>query len=117
MRSNYDELLGVGPSELGELFNSDPAALVVVLEAALVDDIGSLLAALGDDVVGAEVVGGSPQVGQRELRKSRHAPGPRGNCCCGFGAVCRGSNGGKVVVFVVMAVVSVLVVFRTPSFQ
>lgn len=80
MRSNYDELLRVGPSELGELFNSDPAAMVVVLEAALVDNIGSLLAALRDDVVGAEVVGGCPQVGKRELRKSRHAPGPHCDC-------------------------------------
>ncbi len=33
-------------------------ALVVVLEAALEDDIGGFLAAFGDDVVCAEVVGG-----------------------------------------------------------
>lgn len=117
MRSNYDELLGVGPGELGELFNGDPAAMVVVLEAALVYHIGGLLAALGDDVVGTEVVGGGLQVGQRKLRESQHAPGPRGDCCGGFGAVRHGCSGGDVVVIVVMTVVPVLVVFWMPSFQ
>jgi len=61
---SYGELLGVRPSLLGEFLDGDPAALVVVLEAAFVDDIGGFLAALGDDVVGAEVVGGGSEVGE-----------------------------------------------------
>lgn len=70
------ELLRIGPGELGEFLDGDPTAVVVlVLEAALVDDIGGFLTALGDDEVGAEVVGGSSQVGERELRESRRASG------------------------------------------
>ena len=61
---SYGELLGVRPSLLGELLDGNPAALVVVLEVAFVDNIGGFLAALGDDVVGVEVVGGSSEVGE-----------------------------------------------------
>ncbi|KAK9998908.1 hypothetical protein SO802_018511 [Lithocarpus litseifolius] len=50
-------------SLLGEFLDGDSAALVVVLEAAFVDDIGGFLADLGDDVVGAEVVGSGFEVG------------------------------------------------------
>ena len=71
MRELYGELLGVRPGELGEFLDGDPAAEVVVLEAALVDHIGGLLAALGDDEVGAEVVRRRFQLRKRELRESR----------------------------------------------
>lgn len=89
----YGELLGVRPGQFGKFLDGDPPTVIIVLvlEAALVDDIGGLLAALRDDEVGAEVVGGGFQVGQRELRESRHVSG----CGCGvvsvgqFGSVCK----------------------------
>lgn len=43
----------------------------MILEATFVDDIGGFLAALGDDVIGAEVVGGGFEVGEGELRERR----------------------------------------------
>ena len=61
---SYGELLGVRPSLLVEFLDGDSAALVVVLEAAFVDDIGGFLVALGDDVVGPEVLGGGSEVGE-----------------------------------------------------
>lgn len=71
------ELFGVRPGQFGKFLDGDPPTVIIVLvlEAALVDDIGGLLAALGDDEVGAEIVGGGFQVGQRELRESRHVSG------------------------------------------
>lgn len=51
--SSYGELLWIRPSELSEFLDGDPATIVLVLalEAALVNDIGGPLAALGDYVV------------------------------------------------------------------
>lgn len=91
----YGELLGLRPGQFGKFLDGDPPTVIIVLvlEAALVDDIGGLLAALGDDEVGAEVVGGGFQVGQRELRESRHVS--VSDCGCGvvsvgqFGSVCK----------------------------
>ena len=59
---SYGELLGVRPSLVGEFLDGNPATLVMVLEAAFVDDIRGFLTALGDDVVRAEVVGGNSKV-------------------------------------------------------
>lgn len=67
----YEELLRVGPREAGEALDGDEAAAV---EAAPVDDVGRLLAALGDDEVGAEALGGGPQLGEAELPEDRHRP-------------------------------------------
>lgn len=66
------ELLGVRPGQFGKFLDGNPTTVILVLEASLVDDIGGFLAALGDDEVGAEVICGAFQVGQREFRKSRH---------------------------------------------
>lgn len=79
---------------LSELLDGDPAAVVLVLEAALVDDVGGLLAALGHDEIGAEVVGGGPQVGQGELGEEARRAGCRGGVV--VGAV--GGPGAVVVV-------------------
>lgn len=64
------ELFGIGPGLLGEFLDSDPAT---ALEAALVDDVGRFLAALGDDEICAEVVGGGFEVDERVLGEGRHA--------------------------------------------
>lgn len=64
----YEELLRVGPGEAGEALDGDEAAAV---EAAAVDDVGGLLAALGDDEVGAEALGGGAQLGETELPEHR----------------------------------------------
>jgi hypothetical protein len=66
---SYEELLRVRPGEAREALDGDEAAAV---EAAAVDDVGRLLAALGDDKVGAESLGGGAQLGQRELPEHRH---------------------------------------------
>lgn len=65
-------MLRVRPGQFGEFLDGDPAA---VLKAALVDDIRGSLAAFGDDVVGAEVVGGRFEVRQRELQEGRDSDG------------------------------------------
>jgi hypothetical protein len=67
----YQELLRVGPGEAGEALDGDEAAPV---EAAAVDDVGRLLAALGDDEVGAEALGGGAQLGEPELPEHGHRP-------------------------------------------
>lgn len=102
-------MLGIGPGELGEFFDGDPTAVVVlvlVLEAALVDDIGSFLAALGDDEVGAEVVGGGSEVGERELGEFRRASGGEGS---GVGPV------GGVSVLSLLVVEGLVLVVGVPS--
>lgn len=71
----YGELFGVRPGQFAKFLDGDPAAVVVILEAALVDDIGGFLAALGDDELGAEVVRRRFQLRQRELRESRRRDG------------------------------------------
>lgn len=63
----YKELLGVGPGSLGEAFDSSGAAGAE--EGGAVDDIGGLLAVLGDDAVGGEAVGGGAQLFEAELLK------------------------------------------------
>lgn len=68
MRNPYGELFGVRPGNCGEFLDGDP---VPVVEAALVDDVRGVMADLGDDVVGGEVVGGGFQVGEREFREGR----------------------------------------------
>lgn len=65
-QKSYCKLFGVRPGHLRELLDSDPAP---VLEATLVDNIGGLLNALGDYVVGAEVIGGGLEVREGELRE------------------------------------------------
>lgn len=60
----YSELLRIRPGEFGKALNSNPATVMAVVEATSVDDIGSFLAALGDDVIGAEAVGGGFEVGE-----------------------------------------------------
>lgn len=70
--SLFRKLLGIRPSQFGEFLDGDPAA---VLKAALVDNIGGSVAALGDDGVEAEVVGGGLQVGERELGEGGGAGG------------------------------------------
>jgi hypothetical protein len=67
----YQELLRVGPGEAGEALDGDESAPV---EAAAVDDVGRLLAALGDDEVGAEALGGGAQLGEPELPEHGHRP-------------------------------------------
>ena len=101
---SYGELLGVRPSLLGELLDGNPAALVVVLEVAFVDNIGGFLAALGDDVVGVEVVGGSSEVGEWELEEARRAEHSEED---GVGAVKHQSSGMTVEVIAVIVVVVV----------
>lgn len=64
----YRKLFGVRPSQVGELLHRNPSTVV---EAALVDEIGGLLAALGDDEVWAEVVGGGLEVREGELGEGR----------------------------------------------
>ena len=61
------------------------------MEATLVDDIGGFVAALRDDVIGAEAVGGGFEVGKRELREGRDVHGGASNGV--IGAVRGGSNG------------------------
>lgn len=117
-KGKYSELLRIGPSLLGELLDGDPAPVVLVLEATLVDDVGGLLAALGHDEIGAEVVGGGPQVGQGELRDEPRRPdpaapraGPPGGvvrAVGGLGAVVVAGGGVAVAVLVVGAVVLVV---------
>lgn len=77
-RCLLNELLGVGPSQLSELLDGDPTAIVLVLKAAFVNDIGGFFAALGNDVIGAEVVGSGLEVGEGELGESRDATGKGG---------------------------------------
>lgn len=60
----YRKLFGVRPRQLGELLHRNPSTVV---ESALIDEIGGLLPALGDDEVGAEVVGGGLEVREGEL--------------------------------------------------
>jgi hypothetical protein len=67
----YQELLRVGPGEAREALDGDEASPV---EAAPVDDVGRLLAALGDDEVGAEALGGGAQLGEPELPEHGHRP-------------------------------------------
>lgn len=62
------ERLRVGPRQFRELLDGDPRA---ALEAALVDEVGGLVAALGDDEVGAEAAGGGLQVREGELEEGR----------------------------------------------
>lgn len=78
VKGKYNELLGVGPSQLSELLDGDPTAIVLVLKAAFVNDIGGFFAALGNDVIGAEVVGSGLEVGEGELGESRDATGKGG---------------------------------------
>ena len=70
MQALYSKLFWVRPSQLGKLFDSDPAPIV---EATLVDQIGSFLTTLRDYVVRAEVVGGSLEVREGELRERRNS--------------------------------------------
>lgn len=72
-------MLRVRPGQFGKFLDGDPTRTILVLEAALVDDIGGFVAALGDDEVGAEVIGGVFQVGQRELRESQYGSGGLGS--------------------------------------
>lgn len=65
----YRKLFRVRPSQFGELFHSDPSPIV---EATFVDQIGSFLTALRDYEVWAEVIGGSFEVRERELRERRN---------------------------------------------
>lgn len=102
-------MLGIGPGDLGEFLDGDPTAVVVlvlVLETALVDDIGSFLAALGDDKVGAEVVGGGSEVGERELGEFRRASAGGGS---GVGPV------GGVSVLSLLVVEGLVIVVGVPS--
>lgn len=94
----HRELLRIRPRELGELLDGNPATAVLALEAALVDDVGGLLSALGDYVLGAEVVGGHP-----ELREGELAEGPG---AAGISAV-RGRRR-KLVVVVAVAIALVV---------
>jgi hypothetical protein len=70
-RGPYEELLRVGPGEAREALDGDEPPPV---EAAAVDDVGRLLAALRYDEVGAEALGGGAQLGQRELPERRYRP-------------------------------------------
>lgn len=114
------ELLGVRPSLFGEFLDGDPAAMVVVLEAAFVDDIRGFLAALGDDVLGAEVVCGGSQVSERELGEARCDSSSTGRDD-GVGAVEWWREmvvAMAVEIFAVVVVVTVVVVFVVSmSFQ
>ena len=65
----YEELLRVRPGEAREALDGDEPAAV---EPAAVDGVGRLLAALGDDEVGAEPLGGGAQLGERELPEHGH---------------------------------------------
>lgn len=93
-------MLGIRPGELGEFLNGDPSAIVLVLKAALVNDIGGFLATLGDDELGAEVVSGRFQVRERELRETWRASRSDG---AGSGV---GSVRGVRLVVVVMSLLS-----------
>lgn len=106
----YGELLGVGPGQLSEFLDGDPSTIVLALETALVDDIGGFLSAFGDDEVGAEVVGGGFQVGERELRENRHASRSRWD---GVRSVGRE----RTAVVVLALVVVVVIVVRARFFQ
>jgi hypothetical protein len=68
-RKSYEELLRVRPGEAREALDGDEPPAV---EAAAVDGVGRLLAALGDDEVGAESLGGGAQLGQSKLPEHRH---------------------------------------------
>ena len=74
----HRELLGVGPRELGELLHGNRARrrAAAALELAPVDEVGRLLAALGDDVPGREPARGRAEVRQGELRERRDIPTP-----------------------------------------
>lgn len=63
----YSKLLRIGPCHFGKFLDSDPP---LVLKATLINDIGGFLPTLGDDVVGAEVVGGGLELRERELGES-----------------------------------------------
>ena len=75
----YRELLGVRPRELGELLHGNCArrgrGAAGCLELAPVDEVGRLLAALGDDVLRREPGGGRTELRQRELGEHRDVPG------------------------------------------
>lgn len=72
----------------------------MVVEAAFVDHVGGFLAALGDDMIGTEAIGGGSEVGEWELRERRHVYG--GEVAGIFGAV-----GGRGNVVVIVAVLSI----------
>lgn len=63
------ELLGIRPGLPGEALDGDHAAAV---ELPPVDDVRGLLAALGDDQLGAEALGRHPELRQPVLLKHRH---------------------------------------------
>lgn len=91
----YSKLFRVGPGELGELLDGDPAA--AALKAALVDDVGGPLAAHRHYEVRTEVVGGGPKFVKRELREGLGDP----RCVCGavgrLGGDSTGSGAGFLV--------------------
>jgi hypothetical protein len=66
----YRELLGVGPGELGELLHRDGRASGA-LQLAPIDEVGGLLPALGDDVLGREPASRRAELRERELRERR----------------------------------------------
>jgi len=83
------ELLGVGPRELGELLHGNRARrrAAAALELAPVDEVGRLLAALGDDVLGREPARGRAEVRQGELRERRNIPAAAARAGRGRGPV------------------------------
>lgn len=67
---SHHELLGIGPRLLGEaLYGDEPAPV----EPAPVDHVRRLLAALGDDQVGAEALRRRAELGEAVLLECRDA--------------------------------------------
>lgn len=65
-----EELARIGPGQLVEALDSDPTVAVVV-ELALVHNVGGFLAVLGDYVVGGEAGRGGFELVEAELGKAR----------------------------------------------
>ena len=71
----HQELARVGPGVAVEALDGDP---VLGVDLALVDDVGRLVAALRDDVLGGEARGGEAQLLEGELLEWREGvPVPR----------------------------------------
>lgn len=66
---DYHEALGIRPGGFGKAFDGNPA---VVVKSAFVYKIGGFLAALRNDLVAAEGVGGPSQHVQRKFSKGGH---------------------------------------------